>query len=431
MGILIAVSVGAAMIAGAAVWKHPNWPRLPVAEALWFHTIVTWPILMKASLGSLIFASILSGEETSYTAVVYGPAFIGGMVLFATRATRPGARLFGPGILVVLGVALALPHVVFGSGNPLPALLSIAMTLPIALRSSIEITYTAWIGQARWALAAIALSIIMVGLTSPSLIVAGCRLDKCSIFGETLTSPITNNGNFLGVAVALLLPFALARAQLIQALLLAGGALILIEASGSRSALIAAGVVVLAVVISQISDRPTLGPALGLLGAIAASVTTAVVLFPPTFATYRGVLWQRARALLQGNELFGLGPSYWADNEQVISGFPNYSPHNVWLELVVSGGVVLAGLIAIAGWWAVRVVSKGARPYLLLAIVAVLAIGSLEAPLAPSKLGLTPFALLLPLIVATGYPVRIRVYGSKSFELLRAPSRSTRAQLTS
>lgn len=414
MGATFAIVLATVLLAVATWVKRDGLPRLPPVEAAWFHAAVTWPILMKASLGSFLFADALADGRASYTLIVYGPAAIMGVIAFAHRLTAPGARVFGAGLIVVLAQAFVLPQVVFGEEQPTAVLIAIAMTLPIAMRSRSSIALWAWVQHARVALTVVAGSVLIVALLSPGLIIGACRLDKCSLFGETVISPITNNGNFLGVAAALIFPLTLARAGFWRSVVLAAGSLVLVEVSGSRSALIAMAVVIGAVLISTVTRRSGLGVALALTGTLAATAVTALVQFPSTFATYRGGLWTRARDLLLGNEFFGLGPTYWSRNEQEISMFPNYSPHNVWLELAVSGGVLMVAVVVVAGWWSVRTVPPIPRPHFLLLIVAVLAVGVLEAPLAPAKLGLAPFALLLPLMVASGYPVRSRVPSSSS-----------------
>ena len=137
--------------------------------------------------------------------------------------------------------------------------------------------------------------------------------------------------------------------------------------------------------------------------ALAASVVTAVVPFESTFATYRGGLSARAREITANDLFLGLGPTHWQMTERLTSAYPNYSPHNIWLELLVGGGLIAVVLIAIAGLCTALSVPRDDRFLLYLLLASVLALGTLEAPFSPAKLGLAPFALFLPLMIAGGY----------------------------
>lgn len=376
--------------------------RLPVPERLWFHAVATWPIVVKASLGSVVFATALADRSLNYPLIVYGPALVGGVLLFARRILQRGARLFGPGLLAAGAIVLAFPRVIFAGEQLVPTFIALGVLLPQVLRSDRVLTVDMWRRSARWAIFLVISSVLATAVISPTLIIGECRLDKCSVFGQTLISPITNNGNFLGVAVAILLPLALPTGRAFQTAATAASSLVIIEVSGSRAALTAACFVLVVLVVAWLTRRATLVTSLGFALAAVASIVTATVPFPYDFATYRGLLWTRARELLEGHLTLGRGPSYWTNNEQLVSVFPNYSPHNQWLELAVSGGIVMVALVAACLVWAVRVVPPDDRPYVALALAAVLAVGVLEAPFSPAKLGLAPFALLLPLAIAGG-----------------------------
>ncbi len=402
VGALLAV-VAAAALTLFGVWGSRSSDRLPVTEAIWLHAVVTWPILIKATLGSLLFPSALADGSVAYTLTIYGPGVVAGVISFVHRLTEHGVRVFGPGLLTLFGIIMVLPAVAFGGEQPTAVLIALAMALPLALRSRAAISLDSWAAQARVILGIVISSAVIVALVAPQLIIGLCRLDKCSIFGETLISPITNNGNFFGVAVALVLPLALNGLQRWRFVFLAVGALILVEVSGSRAALLAASVVIATFLIGWLTRRPRAITRIALSGVLAATIVTALVPFPAVFATYRGGLWARARDIFSGDEWFGLGPSFWSRNEQQISVFPNYSPHNVWLELAVSGGFILVGLTIAAVWWAARIMPPTDRVGFTLLLIGVLAIGVLESPVSPAKLGLTPFALLLPMMIASGY----------------------------
>ena len=231
MGALFAVA-SAAVLIGIALTRRGSLPRLPWLEAWWFHAAVTWPIVMKATFGLCVFAGALADQSANYNLIVYGPAVAAGALVFCWRLSDRYRRVFGPGVLVVLSLMFAMPYAIWGNHAPLSMGLSLGMTLPLLLRSQTRIPFAAWTRTAGSAIFTIALSAVATAVVSPSNIIGVCRDDKCSIWGETLISPVTNNGNFLGVALAILLPIAIVRIRPLSAILLTTGTVVFIEVSG-------------------------------------------------------------------------------------------------------------------------------------------------------------------------------------------------------
>jgi len=385
--------------------KNTDTP-LPKLESLWFHSSLTWPVAVKAALGSFIFAGD-ADSGTSYILVTYGPALLMSLVMVAMRA-RGDAKLFIPGLWVFAGVAFSIPFTLF-AGTGFTGVLPVILILPALLRRATPIPLGSWFRSARWALLWILLVLIATSVVAPENVVGPCRLDKCSAFGEVLTSPITNNGNFVGVAIAILLPLALLGLRMFPLILVSIVSLGMIEASGSRSAALAAWVVVAVVVIASGNwDRRRWIAGVALVGVLVASIVTAVGSFPREFATFRGGLWERAQELFLANPALGYGPTYWSSQPLELSLTANYSPHNFWLEFAVAGGLFGLLCVAAAGITLLRKVAKQERYAIVMMLIALLALGIVESPVQPGKFSLAPFAHLLPLIIGAACSVAER-----------------------
>lgn len=403
--LVLAACLGILLLA-TLIARKAGVPALPKPEGLWFHAAVTWPIVVKAALGSFIFSQDADGG-TSYTLVTYGPAAVMSIVLL-TQRVRGDAKIFAPGVWTFIAVALSLPFALTGSTG-IGGILPVLFVLPLLLRGAEPIPLASWFKSVRWSLLLIVVAITGTAFVAPLNVVGVCRLDKCSIFGEVLTSPITNNGNFAGVAVAILLPLALLGLGKFPMLLTAIAGLAMVELSGSRSAAIAAWIVAAVVLMASKNwSRRSWIAGTVLIATLAASIVTAVGDFPPDFATWRGGLWIRARELFAESPVFGFGPYFWSKQPLEASFIANYSPHNFWLDIAVSGGVIGLVCMAAAGITLLRRVDKQERYAFVLAFIALLAIGILEAPIQPGKLGLAPFAHVLPLMIAASCAIATR-----------------------
>ena len=388
-----------------AVTRNDKAEVLPRLESLWFHSSLTWPVTVKAALGSFIFAAD-ADSGTSYVLVTYGPALLMSLVMLAVRARRD-AKLFIPGVWVFIGVALSVPFTLF-AGTGFTGVLPIILILPALFRRGTPIPLQAWFRAARWSLLWILVAVSATSFAAPENVIGPCRLDKCSAFGEVLTSPITNNGNFIGVAIAILLPLALLGLRMFPLILTSIVSLAMVEASGSRSAALAAWVVVTVVVVASRNwGRNRWIAWVALFGALAASIVTAVGSFPREFATFRGGLWERAQELFLASPTLGYGPTYWSRQPLELSLTANYSPHNIWLEFAVAGGLVWIFCIASAGVTLIIHTEKNERYALVMMLLSVLALGALEAPIQPGKFGLAPFAHMLPLIIGASLAYRV------------------------
>lgn len=180
---------------------------------------------------------------------------------------------------------------------------------------------------------------------------------KCGEIG-LLFAGAANHGNGLGLALVLALPFVLLAFTGRSRLVLAGFLLVLIVATGSRSAIAASGVVVVAALIC----RPGYGPEgrtqgrnrKTLLILLVAGVVTGFVL--PFVVdtrgafTNRGYLWMIAREEIAARPWLGAGSEAWAHAYQTgaFGAAAGYSTHNQWIDVLYVGGMVALGLVGVA-----------------------------------------------------------------------------------
>lgn len=396
--IALVVYTAAAMIAVLPSFRVG--PRIPVPELVWFHATVTWTVVAKAVVGGFRFDAS-EGFGTEYYAFAFGPGVVAAVFLFARRLLSRNPRLFLPGQLYFIAIAVAIPFALFDQFN-VTVLLAAVFGLPLLLYGSRPLSIAGLGHQARMSVTVIAAAITIAGFVDREIILGPCRVwrgdDKCSITGEILTSPILTNGNFAGLSVAILGTWALIGLSKWATLVLGLAIVGIVELSGSRSALVAVIVVVILMLLTKFdSTRPRL-PYFALGGALVVSIVPIIGTFPPDFATNRGMLWERAKEIFEASPFFGMGPNYWTT--QTFT-FANYSPHNIWLELFVAGGIIAATAVFAAGAFALRSARADARPYIAVAFACILIIGVLEAPVQPGTLGVLPFAMTIPLLVVS------------------------------
>lgn len=396
--------------------------RPTVAERVWFHAVVTWPIAVKAALGSLIFAVGADEGNASYTLVTFGPAILMSVVILVQRLTSHRVVIYTPALVFALVPLLFVPRVLFSTENA-TILLPLVFLFPVLVARAEPLPVSAWFATARTSLVLVIASVVAVGVIAPANVLGSCRIDKCSFAGEVLTSPITNNGNFAGVALAIVLPLALAQQRRFAVFCMGIGSLIFIELSGSRAAL--AGAVVVVLITFLFARSAKAGPraaGFALAVAFAATVVTALVPFPREFATFRGGLWAQGRELAESSPLLGRGPSFWSSQADSTGFIANYSPHNFWLEIAVAGGLVAVVLVLVAAFLLVRTLEPSDRFPVVLLILALLIIGVLEAPVQPGKIGLAPFAHLIPLMLGSSAFLNRSRTATEVKSLSRSPS---------
>ncbi|WP_431840888.1 O-antigen ligase family protein [Gordonia hongkongensis] len=216
-----------------------------------------------------------------------------------------------------------------------------------------------------------------------------------------LTSPFAGNGNLAGITITALLPFAVYRVAMWRVLAAVAGVVLIGLLAGSRTAF---GGIAVAGVLGVLLAAPSITSRVRNLMVGLALVASAVYSLFPLYIGYtnadyslRGYLWNQALREIPDQWFFGHNPAFWVESGASLLFKANYSPHNGWLEILLSVGVWGVVLIVLAAVVKVVQTTDGTtRAYLLAYFSTILALSSLEAVYVPYFLGIAPFAALLP-----------------------------------
>ena len=234
---------------------------------------------------------------------------------------------------------------------------------------------------------------------------------KCTVLGSLLTGVFTS-GNQLGVALAAAIPFAYlgfrGRARDVLTLYLGG----MTFATGSRTATVAALVMVVALLIVRPrldAGRRAPGRAviawIVLAGAVFSSAYVVRQYHDPYPFTSRPLLWHVASGYIQKSPWLGYGPEKWADISESMGEIPRAaadSVHNQWLDVLFRAGWIGAALL-VCMVFAMVSSSGNARPGVLLVLATIAMIGISERAWSVGTVDLFSFSLVaLILTGATG-----------------------------
>lgn len=308
---------------------------------------------------------------------------------FSIVSVSRGSGFRGPAAIMILVSAVAALVGHFGGFGVGQALIAAIIAAGLGLMPATEHGLHSLTTGTRQALILVLLGLGSLTLFHADIFVDACRSDKCSILtNESLR--LGNSGNSVGLLLLGMMPFALWGLPVRRLLLASGGILVALDLAGSRSALIGAAFCAAALMLERtyrskskrVWGRLSLVP---LGAAFVLSVIPAVRYEDPTAYTYRGELWTAARRLIQESPVYGNGPAFWSSQIDTSSALFNYGPHNLWLEIGVSLGMVgvLLCLLSMAAF--VYGVHSSARGLFVAFLSSVFAGGILEATYVPYR----------------------------------------------
>ncbi|MDN4490658.1 O-antigen ligase family protein [Demequina sp. SYSU T00068] len=295
----------------------------------------------------------MSANEVVFTRAL--PMAVIGGVSTVAAILRGGVRL-GHGAVPLLLLFATFGVFAATGQSPLMPLVSLATLLPAIIVPARGFSLDALRAGARTGVGSVVIAVPVVYAWKPTDVIGACRLDKCSAWGLALGAEGTGNALGMYLAGAGALSLLLVTGALTRLAVLAS-ALVLVDLTASRSALIsfvvAAGVVLLGQVLAaKFPSKPW--AQLGLAFSAVAVAVLPLTTNDPASYTGRAELWIYARELFWQSPLAGYGPSFWVGGNGSDGIDRNYSTHNLFTELLVSGGVLAVLSFAAAVVLAVR-----------------------------------------------------------------------------
>lgn len=331
-----------ALLSAAAFWvvamRHPGESvrqHVHRVEFWWaltaFATGIVFPTLAIASIGSL-------GPSDLDVALRLTPLLVVGGIA-VVRSVATGARIPTSGLWLLLAFGVLAAQSI---ATPSPiVLLSFLIFLPAIVTPTDGYDLVAVKTGVRVGISVGLAAVVVIAVSNTSTLIGACRLDKCSLWGESLGPYGT--GNALGLVLAASGAVSLlATASMAKFIVVAASSYILVDLSSSRSALyswVAAVIIALAYKWSKRRQTRTVVTA----ATIAAGVITASFTFLGWTGldfTERGALWIYAQRLIESQPVFGYGSSFWVRGSNTDGIQLNYSTHNLFLEMLVSFGIV-------------------------------------------------------------------------------------------
>lgn len=401
---VVLFAIAAVLCAGIGAKGSVKFHEFSGEDRLAIVTIISisaWPTTWTFLLGP----ALLGGVSTVlFPFIWYLPPMLLVIPIVARNLNQPRATLDLPAVLmasVTIFSLLALLEAHHPSELLRWAMCCVLAGLVVIKGNRITLGAVAY--ACRVAILIITVAVLIAIVLVPS-VVTDCRIDKCGAAGRVLTSPFAGNGNVLGLTIALLLPFALSNTRVLQALGLTAAVIFTAELAGSRTAYIGIGfVVVMSFLLRVVQGRArTYVLVVGLVGALGVSLFPAVMISDDSSYSYRGALWNDAKEFISGHLMFGRGPTFWEIYGQSSVYDANYSPHNGWLDTVLSVGLVGTLVIVAAVALKVFVSAPPEREAVIIYFSGILGISTLESIFVPAFFGIVPCIAVLPFFVGPG-----------------------------
>lgn len=376
---------------------------------------------VTGGLGTLAGFGIVPATPDGVTYFRTLPAVTIGVIMVITALVTRREMIYGRGVALLAFFVLQIAFAVSGNEILMP-LLSFAIFLPAIVAPRDGYSLDALKSGVRVGTGIVVALIAAAYLLRPSTMIGACRLDKCSVWGLSLGAEGAGNavGMFLAGAGALCLIMA---AGWKSYALIAAGSFLLSDLTSSRSSMNGwwIGFAISLAYWLSVATKRRVWVSLAALGVAAAVAWLPLQPWRADEFTGRAILWQTAQNAFDASPLFGHGSSFWVHGAGVSGVDVNYATHNIFMEIIVSGGIVGLALLIFALIGAAR--SGGVRPTTYLATAAVgitLALSITEVTSAPGRVYLVPCFMVFAIVVSYAKPK------SQPFEELaaEAPSRA-------
>jgi hypothetical protein len=397
------VAIGAIAIAAISFssrefrtgWR-PAFSRLPLL--LYPVAAGVWPIVATVIGYSLRTANHPLSQDRLF-ALQFAPLLVVAVVIALTALLRGFTVVLLPTVAIVgILAAEAIGALALGQswGHVLAAIVALAPALFVRREH----------GQLDILKRGVMLSLVLLAtflavfaVLQPELALRPCAASgKCLLSDRALTVDFGAGSNVTGVTLALIAPAVAYLLRGWRGFVLPIPVLLIVVLSGSRTAMVAVvlgSALALLLRVRLFARRPWMIA----VPVVLVGLVPVFVPFDAAAFTLRGNLWSIARGLIAESPLFGQGASFWIRNSATINhGLASYSPHNIWLALLVDLGVIGTLALVVATAFGYVRSSPEARRLALVFIFAILATGILEATALYQRLGPFPVGLLLAIV---------------------------------
>ena len=345
--------------------------------------VIGWP---QMAVFIIKFAGFTLGEF-SFVAFRFLPAVIfgiGSYLLDKPKILRKEAFLY------LVPALIAIIYGFLDNQTYLYPIAWIALALPYLFVSSKKIdrlTIRSIYSLSVQGIIALALGIAYI---QPEKSFTSCRADKCNILGIVF-APEGSQSNVISLTLGLLVALVDFKKSYFWILTNSLCLISIAEFTGGRSGTFAGMACLISVLIFKITGGRTSGTYKVFLSSLFAfSLIPVLFTFNPASFTGRGSLWIIAKQYISESIFFGYGASFWLRLPATNEIRANYSPHNIWLEIVVSTG--LFGLVSLCVAIFISLVrcDVNIRPFALSLISGFFVAGFSEAIVIPYRLIITP-----------------------------------------
>ena len=394
------------LAATTAIWVAVGNPRALLhredrVTVVWVFFVAAWPVIATYLVGPLIWAAPAQAGRVS-GALLYTPGAICSLVALVRGLREPRVQISLPAALIGTLLLFSAVAVWFsGLVQVLNFIMAGALFVGVVLKRGVTPVRTLSVA-ALVSLATMSAAVTLAVIVNPGRVVENCRVDKCGVTAQVLTSPFAGNGNMLGIASVLLVTFACANLTLWRCVVLLAGVWAVQLVAMSRTAMFVLVVVSVALLLIKVSKTLQWQLRVAFTALTVGFCASGYPLFVNSSGSSysgRGYLWQAARDAIGQAPVFGHGPSYWYLIAKNALFDANYSPHNGWYDVLVAVGawgvlVIVAGVIV-----QLSTTARAAVPYLVTYYACVLSINMDESVYVPYFLGTLPVAALLPLML--------------------------------
>ena len=234
-----------------------------------------------------------------------------------------------------------------------------------------------------------------IAFIQPEKSFTSCRSDKCNVLGFVF-APEGNQSNVFSLTLGLLVALIDFKKSYLWIITNALCLISLAEFSGGRSGTIAGLGCLASIAILKLTGGRISKIYLTFLASLCFfSLIPVIFTFNPTSFTGRASLWIKAKQLIGESILFGHGASFWIRTPATFEFRANYSPHNMWLEILVSTGLFGLVCLSIAILISTIKCDKSIRPFALSLFSGLFVAGFSESMVMPYRLIISPGYFLI------------------------------------